>query len=58
VDEVELQELSARETQKLLAAEPERERAAIAEQILILVTCRDEEEQVAILGRFLGEGLK
>jgi hypothetical protein len=29
-----------------------------AEQYLILVTCRDEKEQVALLGRFQGEGLE
>jgi hypothetical protein len=54
VDEAELQELWARETQKLLAPE----RAAIGEQFLILVTCRDEAEQVAMLGRIIGGGVE
>jgi hypothetical protein len=30
----------------------------IAEQILILLTCRDEKEQVDLLCRFTGEGLQ
>jgi hypothetical protein len=45
------------EAQKLLAADlPERIRES-AEQFLILVTCRDEKEQVELLLRFGGEGL-
>ena len=31
--------------------------AGISEQYLILVTCRDERQQVELLGRFQGEGL-
>jgi hypothetical protein len=58
VDEAEFQELWARESQKLLAAEPGPERRVIAEQFLILVTCWDEEEQVAMVGRLMGKGLK
>jgi hypothetical protein len=32
--------------------------AAIPEQYLILVTCRDEKHQVELLSRFQGEGLE
>jgi hypothetical protein len=31
--------------------------AVMKEQYLILITCRDEEHQVELLGRFLAEGL-
>jgi hypothetical protein len=31
---------------------------ATAAQYLILITCRDEEQQIALLGRFHGEGLE
>jgi hypothetical protein len=46
------------EAEKPLAAEPAPERPGIAEQFLILVTCRDEEEQVAMLGKFIGDDLR
>ena len=32
--------------------------AAIPEQFLILITCRDERHQVELLNRFQGEGLE
>jgi hypothetical protein len=31
---------------------------AFAEQFLVIVTCRDERQQVELLGRFRGEGLE
>ena len=30
----------------------------LSEQFLVLITCRDEKQQVELLGRFLGEGLE
>jgi hypothetical protein len=42
---------------EVLQREPEP-LGAIAEQFLILVTCRDEKQQVELLGRFGAEGLK
>jgi len=38
--------------------QPPQKSEAIVEQFLVLVTCRDEKEQVKLLGRFVGEGLK
>jgi hypothetical protein len=38
--------------------EPPPEIEEIGEQYLILVTCRDEKEQVALLERFRGDGLE
>ena len=29
-----------------------------SEQFLVLITCRDEKQQVELLGRFQGEGLE
>src|SRR5260370_41455462 len=39
-------------------AEPPREFSDIPEQYLILVTCRDEQHQVELLGRLQSEGLE
>jgi hypothetical protein len=30
----------------------------LSEQFLVLITCRDEKQQVELLGRFQGEGLE
>jgi hypothetical protein len=30
----------------------------LSEQILVLITCRDQKQQVELLGRFQGEGLE
>jgi hypothetical protein len=30
----------------------------LSEQFLVLITCRDEKQQVDLLGRFQGEGLE
>jgi hypothetical protein len=38
--------------------DPARARQTIPEQYLILVTCRDEKEQVELLGRFKREGVE
>jgi hypothetical protein len=42
---------------QVLQREPEL-LGAIPEQFLILVTCRDEKQQVELLGRFSAEGLE
>jgi hypothetical protein len=42
----------------LLAAEPAPEAAMGPEQFLVLVTCRDEQQQVDLLRRLSGEGLQ
>ena len=42
---------------EVLEREPDR-LVAIPEQFLILVTCRDEKQQVELLGRFGAEGLE
>jgi hypothetical protein len=58
VCDAELRAFWESEAQKLLAPEPKKRIDEIAEQFLILVTCRDEQEQVKLLGRFVGEGVK
>ena len=43
-----------------LVEEPDRPRRGgdeLPEQFYVLITCRDEKQQVALLERFLGEGL-
>ena len=30
----------------------------LSEQFLVIITCRDEKQQVELLGRFQGEGLE
>jgi hypothetical protein len=42
----------------VLAAEPAPEVVMGPEQFLVLVTCRDEAQQVALLRRLSGEGLE
>jgi hypothetical protein len=58
IDDAELKALWDGEAGKLLAAEPPAGIKQIDEQFLILVTCRDEKEQVELLGRFHGQGLE
>jgi hypothetical protein len=41
----------------VLAPTPRARINEIAEQYLILVTCRDEKEQLELLSRFVAEGL-
>jgi hypothetical protein len=57
-EDAELQAFWQAEAQKLLAEEPPPKAKEPAEQFLILVTCRDEKEQVELLTRLLGEGLQ
>jgi hypothetical protein len=38
-------------------ARPQRGHAALPEEFFVLITCRDEQHQVELLGRFKGEGL-
>jgi hypothetical protein len=54
----ELQALWDAEAQKLLEPAPRLQVKAVAEQFIILVTCRSEKEQVELLSRFAAEGLK
>jgi hypothetical protein len=56
--DAELQAFWQRQAQELVDAGPKKRIEAVAEQFLVLVTCRDEKEQVELLGRFMGEGLK
>ena len=58
VENAELNAFWESEAQKLLAPEPPEKIKEIAEQFLIVVTCRDEKHQVELLGRFVVEGLK
>ena len=58
VEDAELKAFWESEAQKLLAPEPPEKIEEIAEQFLIVVTCRDEKQQVELLGWFLVEGLK
>ena len=58
VTDSDLQALWEAEAQKLLAPTPRAGIKEIAEQYLILVTCRDENEQVELLSRFVVEGLQ
>ena len=41
----------------VVAEEPSRRIASIPEQFLLLVTCRDERQQVELLERFKRDGL-
>jgi hypothetical protein len=58
IDDAELEALWQGEADKLLAPEPPADVQQIDDQFLILVTCRDEQEQVDLLTRFTVEGLQ
>jgi hypothetical protein len=58
VSNADLQALWEAEAQKLLEQAPRAGVKNITEQYLILVTCRDEKEQVELLSRFVAEGLQ
>ena len=59
IDDAELKALWENEARKLLAPEPASSPGIqqIDEQFLILVTCRDEKEQVELLRRFKDDGV-
>jgi hypothetical protein len=57
IGDAELKALWEGQIENLLAPHPPEGIKEIDEQFLILVTCRDEKEQVKLLGRFQGEGL-
>jgi hypothetical protein len=51
-------EEAARRSVETLERDRKRVEQAIPEQYLVLVTCRDEKQQVELLERFRGEGLE
>ena len=51
-------EEAARRSVEALERDSKRVEQAIPEQYLVLVTCRDERQQVELLERFQGEGLE
>jgi hypothetical protein len=53
-----LWEEAARRSVEKLERDRKRVEQAIPEQYLVLVTCRDEQQQVELLERFQGEGLE
>jgi hypothetical protein len=51
-----LQALWIAQAEKLLDPSPPPEIKALTDQYLVLVTCRDEEEQVEVLAQLQGTG--
>jgi hypothetical protein len=58
VDDTELKAFWESAALNVLAPEPPDRIKEIADQFLIVLTCRDEKEQAELLGRFIVEGLK
>jgi hypothetical protein len=56
IDDADLQALWKAQAEQLLDPSPPPEIRELTDQFLVLVTCRDEKEQIELLGRLQGEG--
>jgi hypothetical protein len=57
-DSAELQAAWEAAAREVLEPKPPRSLGDVPEQFLVLITCRDERQQVELLQRFAGEGLQ